>query len=217
MQRIDACAGTRGRACSRSGPRGACASQAPPVGHMPQCGPSIGRRRAPQVGVVVGDPAAGAVHARAPCARRSRPGPAPCAVSGSIALGQVGRARRPVVHLGVDVDRVLAVPRRRHAVVPDALQVGRLRRRAASWRSAGSGRTGSRARRAGIVAVARTAATRSSVGDALSTVPRSSVDAVEEPLVVADVRGAQRRRCSCATRGSSAAATRAAGSPLTSS
>ena len=33
-------------------------SHAPPVGHMPDCGPSIGRRRAPQIGVVMRHPAA---------------------------------------------------------------------------------------------------------------------------------------------------------------
>src|SRR6185369_3119882 len=44
-----------------------------------------------------------------------------------VTFGQVCRLGRPVVHLGVDVDGVLAFPRRRHRVVPDSLQVGGLR------------------------------------------------------------------------------------------
>ena len=39
---------------------------------------------------------------------------------------QIAWLGRPVVHLGVDVDRVLARPGRAHALVPDALQIGRL-------------------------------------------------------------------------------------------
>ena len=38
---------------------------------------------------------------------------------------QVADFGRPVVHLEIDVGGVLAVPWRRHAFVPDALQVGR--------------------------------------------------------------------------------------------
>ena len=41
-------------------------------------------------------------------------------------LGEVGRFRRPVVHLRVDVDRVVRAPRRPHFFVPDALEVRRL-------------------------------------------------------------------------------------------
>src|SRR5438045_8521102 len=46
-------------------------------------------------------------------------------------LGEIGRLREPVVHLGVDVHRVLAVPWRRVAVVPESLQRRRLAARAA--------------------------------------------------------------------------------------
>ena len=42
------------------------------------------------------------------------------------ALGEVPDLGRPVVHLGVDVGRVLGIPGRIHLVVPDALEVGRL-------------------------------------------------------------------------------------------
>ena len=48
-----------------------------------------------------------------------------------VAFAERGRFGRPVVHLGVDVAGVLAVPRRTQLVVPDALQVGRLAARAA--------------------------------------------------------------------------------------
>ena len=77
----------------------------------PCCGapPSRGRRTGP-----------------APCARRFRPGRATSRISGSTALGQIRRFSRPVVHLGVDVDRVLAFPGRLHLIVPDALEIRRL-------------------------------------------------------------------------------------------
>src|SRR5687767_4922504 len=39
---------------------------------------------------------------------------------------QVGRFRRPVVHLRVDIDGVLTLPGRRHQMVPYSLQVGGL-------------------------------------------------------------------------------------------
>ena len=94
------------------------------MGQKPQ-GPSIGRGRPPEIGVVVGDPAAGA----------------PMHLGGAgagyrevldhghqrlDALAQVGGLGRPVVHLGIDVDRVLAAPGRVQAVVPQALERGRL-------------------------------------------------------------------------------------------
>jgi hypothetical protein len=46
-----------------------------------------------------------------------------------VTLGEVGHFGGPVVHLGVDVDRVRTVPRRQHVGVPDSLQVERLRAR----------------------------------------------------------------------------------------
>ena len=45
------------------------------------------------------------------------------------ALGQVRHLGRPVVHLGVDVRRVLRIPHGIHVLVPDPLQVGGLRPR----------------------------------------------------------------------------------------
>ena len=44
-----------------------------------------------------------------------------------VAFGQRRRQRRPIVHLGIDVDRIVGAPRRRREFVPDALQGGRLR------------------------------------------------------------------------------------------
>ncbi len=79
----------------------------------------------PEIGVVVGDPAAG------PPLHLGGAG----AGFGEIldhgherldALAQIGGFGRPVVHLGVDVDRVLAAPGRVQAVVPKALERGRL-------------------------------------------------------------------------------------------
>ena len=80
----------------------------------------------PDVGVVVRRPAARAVHRR----RGPRAGDRQITDEREerlVQLGEVGRFRRPVVHLGVDVDRVVRAPRRPHVVVPDALQVGGLR------------------------------------------------------------------------------------------
>ena len=47
-------------------------------------------------------------------------------------LGEVRHFRRPVIHLQVDVEVVVAVPRRKHAVVPQPLQVRRDPARAAA-------------------------------------------------------------------------------------
>ena len=49
---------------------------------------------------------------------------------GFMAFGKIGRFGRPIVHLGVDVDSVLAAPRRLQVIVPQALQIGRLAARA---------------------------------------------------------------------------------------
>ena len=45
------------------------------------------------------------------------------------ALGEVADLGRPVVHLGVDVGRVFRIPHGIHVLVPDPLEVGRLRSR----------------------------------------------------------------------------------------
>ena len=105
-------------------------------------------------------------------------------------LGQVGRERRPVVHLGVDVDGVLAAPRRRHALVPDALQVGRLRTGARAGDQQVAAVLEVERGQPGIVAVGERPHTL--VGRHALRRPEVECDAVEERLVIADVRGAQR-------------------------
>src|SRR5687768_9856695 len=45
-------------------------------------------------------------------------------------LGKIGHFGRPVVHLQIDVEVIVAVPRREHAVVPETLQI--------RWKSAGA-------------------------------------------------------------------------------
>ncbi len=85
-----------------------------------------GRRVPPEVRVVVRHPALHAVvlagHARPRGDQLLRH-----AEQRLVALGQVGRLGGPVVHLGVDVQRVVRTPRWPNVVVPDALQVGGLR------------------------------------------------------------------------------------------
>ena len=46
-----------------------------------------------------------------------------------VALGEVADFRHPIVHLEVDVGVEIAVPRRVHVLIPDALQI----RRQAPW------------------------------------------------------------------------------------
>ena len=80
---------------------------------------------APEVGVVVADEAGravilagGALAALGQLAQQ--------ALHRLEAFGQVHPVGRPVVHLGIDVDGVVAVPRREDQVVPQALERGRL-------------------------------------------------------------------------------------------
>src|SRR5690242_19193694 len=88
---------------------------------------SIDRRRlSPEISVVMTDPAARAVmntsRARSVLHQLRHH-----AQQRLVTLREIRRLDGPVVHLRVDVDGVLAFPRRGHQVVPDALQVGRLR------------------------------------------------------------------------------------------
>ena len=80
---------------------------------------------APEVGVVVGHPSVAAIHLL--CGEGS--GLAEVANHREqrlLRLGKISHERRPVVHLGIDVDGVLRVPRCIHLVVPNTLQVGGL-------------------------------------------------------------------------------------------
>ena len=155
----------------------------PGAGHRPE-GPggialaevAHGRGLAPDVGVVVRDPAAAAVVD--PRRLASVDGEAPDQVEERlVALGEVRHLGGPHVHLGIDVDRPVAAPGSANLVVPDPLEIGGLGRPAGSWRSGDSGRTGSGAppapgRRPRTSAPAgRWAAVLASSGDG----PRSSV------------------------------------------
>ncbi len=84
-----------------------------------------GRGDPPEVGVLVVHPPPRAVvlsgHVRALVGQLSHQ-----SRQGLGELAQVADLRRPVVHLGVDVRRVLRVPRGVHVLVPDALEVGGL-------------------------------------------------------------------------------------------
>ena len=84
-----------------------------------------GPGNAPEVGVVVSYPATATIHhlrslgtcfAQVANHREERLG----------CLAEVADLGRPIVHLGIDVDGIFAVPRRILLVVPNALQVGRL-------------------------------------------------------------------------------------------
>ena len=91
----------------------------------------IGRRAAPEIGVVMHHPAAAAVL----FLRRARA--ADDEVVDHIeqrlmALAQVAQLGGPIIHLAIDVHRPLAFPRRIQLLVPDALQIGRLRTRTAA-------------------------------------------------------------------------------------
>ena len=108
-----------------------------------------------------------------------------------VALGEVGGIGQPVVHLEVDVGRVLAAPGRIDLLVPDALQVGGLtagpRRgdhQVAAVLDVERGERGIGVRRVG-----RDALIGRQVGDRR----RAEIDreAAEQPLVVGDVRGAE--------------------------
>ena len=114
------------------------------------------------------------------------------AVSGSIVSCEVRGHRRPVVHLGVDVDRVLASPRRRQAVVPDPLQVGGLR---AGARAGDEQVAPVLEVERGECRIAAGRERRDALVDGDGRPRRRAEverDAVEELPVVADVRGAQR-------------------------
>ena len=92
--------------------------------HTP-AGAVDGSGNAPEVGVVVGYPSVAAIHLL--CGEGS--GLAEVANHREqrlLRLGKISHERRPVVHLGIDVDGVLRVPRRVHLVVPNTLQVGGL-------------------------------------------------------------------------------------------
>ena len=143
--------------------------------------------RAPEIGVVMRHPTAGAVH----LARRSRAGDREIRHHRRQwihRLGQVGRERRPVVHLGVDVDGVLAAPRRRHALVPEALQVCRLRTRPRAGNQQVAAVLEVERGETGILPIGER--THALVGRRVLRRPELECHPVEQLPVIADVRGA---------------------------
>ncbi len=157
------------------------------------------RRLAPEVGVVVRAPAAAAVvdagrfravHAQILDEVEER----------GVALGQVGDLGRPVVHLRVDVDRVVRAPRRPDHVVPDALEIGRdgVRPRAGDEQIAAI--LEEQAHQRGILIGGVVPNTL--VGGQILAAPRTQVerDAAEKRLVLGQVRGQQARPTACAGR-----------------
>ena len=85
---------------------------------------------APQIGVVVGDEAAAVIQlSRGALAVRHHAGQQ--VKQRFLALCQAADVGGPVVHLGVDIDGILGIPRREERVVPDALQISGQAARAA--------------------------------------------------------------------------------------
>ena len=128
---------------------------------------------APEVGVVVQDPAARAVMLLRGRPARSRRHPR-SGRRAARALGEVRDLGRPVVHLGVDVDRVLAVPGGLELLVPDPLQVGRLAPGAAAGDQQVAAELEEEGGQRGSSCLATDLSRRSVVSRAASVVPRSS-------------------------------------------
>ena len=102
-------------------------SAKPGAAHRPHSpvGAINGRGGPPCIGVVMSHPTACAPH-HFGCFRAGLRDFAHHLQQRLVTLAQIGGFRRPVVHLGVDVDGVFRLPRRRSGSIPDALKVGRL-------------------------------------------------------------------------------------------
>src|ERR1051326_6764679 len=106
----------------------------PGAGHRPvrPAGRSTARADrcagAPDIGIVVSGPAAAAV-VELRCLPTVDAQLVDQIEERFVTLGQVARLCRPVVHLGVDVQRPVRAPGRTDLVVPDALEIGGLRPR----------------------------------------------------------------------------------------
>ena len=109
-----------------------------------------------------------------------------------MALGEVRRLRRPVVHLAVDVHRPVGAPRRADVLVPDALQVGGLGAGAGARDEQVAAVLEDEGHERGVLAVAVGA--EALVGRAVGG-RRAEVEPhpAEEAGVVGDVRVAERR------------------------
>ena len=79
----------------------------------------------PKIGVMMSQPTLAAVHFT--CRFRSRHRQVfQHGEQRLVHLTQVSHLGQPIVHLGIDIDGVFAVPRGIRTAVPDALQIGRL-------------------------------------------------------------------------------------------
>jgi len=166
--------------------------QEPCAAHRPQAPLRAVNRRggAPQIRVVMGHPAARTVHHL----RGVRAGLREVQHHGRERFNtfpQVARLGGPVIHLGVDVDGVFAVPRRAHRTVPEALQVRGL---AAGARTANQQITGElKIQRSQLRIVAAGKMPDALVRRQLHRVRFAEVQfhAPEQSLVFGDVRGEQ--------------------------
>ena len=80
---------------------------------------------APQVGIMMSHPTATAVH----LLRSHRTGLTQIInhrEQGLCSLTQITDIRNPIVHLGIDINRIFRIPRRIHLVIPDTLQISGL-------------------------------------------------------------------------------------------
>ncbi len=141
----------------------------------------------PDVGVVMQDPSARAVMRR----RDLRAGPADVLDKPDErlhAFAEIGGIRQPVIHLKIDVGRVLAVPRRIDPIVPDALERRRLRSRTrrGNHEIAAVLQVKRRQRRIRALGVCDNAFVGRQVGGRRP--PEVDLKAVEETLVVGNVR-----------------------------
>src|SRR5687768_14333614 len=97
----------------------------------PEPGPRTiaGRRKPPDVADVMGHETVGAVvYARCLPARLTKR--LEIVKERLMQLGEIGHFGRPVVHLKIDIEVIVAVPRREHTVVPETLQI--------RWKTAGT-------------------------------------------------------------------------------
>ena len=110
---------------------------------------------------------------------------------------QVAHFGRPVVHLQVDIGGVLAVPRRSHEFVPDALEIGRHGSRTAAAHQQVAAELEVQRRKAGVLLAFLEAGETFVGGKVLDSGiagrrRQHHLHAAEELLVIGEVRGFQR-------------------------
>lgn len=105
-----------------------------------------------------------------------------------MALAQVGDFGRPVIHLGVDVAGVFAVPGGFEAVVPDALEIGGLAARTAAGDEQVAAILKYERGQAGIVHARRKAQAFISGQQFLLATPQIERNPAEQTLIILEVR-----------------------------